>query len=244
MPNLGESFLISVAIEPAPTGLNAVASAAGGTIPAGTYYYAIAAMAGASEGPLGPDVGPIVLTGATSSVVLTWNQVPGASGYRIYRGTAPGVYTAGFIVAGAVGTITDTGAALTAGTGKTGTTATYVPVSDMNKYGRKSGRDVSKYPAFGRVVPHSVPGARTQGISISGFATPADPGQDALLDTEAIGSTIFARVWPNGGSTNGFQQEFQVLSFTHDASPEGLQEISFELTAVGPATIIGAGPIL
>jgi hypothetical protein len=120
----------------------------------------------------------------------------------------------------------------------------YQPISDMNKYGRKSGRDVSKYPTFGRVTPYSTPGARTQGISISGFATPADPGQALLLAAEAANTTVFCKVWPNGGAVNGFLQEFQVLSLTHDASPEGLQEISFELTAVGAATIIGTGPIL
>lgn len=56
-----------------------------------------------------------VASGATSSAVITWTAVTGATGYRIYRGSTSGAEGTYFAV-GAVTTYTDTGTAGTAGT--------------------------------------------------------------------------------------------------------------------------------
>lgn len=95
-----------------PTYTSATGSGTGGTIPAGTYYFAITAI-----GPWGESAKSternVVLTGATSSVAHVIAAYAGATGYRIYVGAATGVYTSYF--EDADGTYTQTAAAGTAG---------------------------------------------------------------------------------------------------------------------------------
>lgn len=88
-------------------------SAAGGTLAAGTYFYKVTALTAAGESTAVGETS-VTTTGTTSSNTVTWTQVTGATGYRIYRGTAAGAENTYFAV-GAVGTFTDTGAAGTAG---------------------------------------------------------------------------------------------------------------------------------
>lgn len=67
-----------------PTGLAAVARGTGGTLPADTYYYKVSAVDSIGETLASSEVS-VTTSGSTSSVALTWNEVPGAHGYRVYR---------------------------------------------------------------------------------------------------------------------------------------------------------------
>ena len=61
----------------------------GGTLAAGTYYYVITAIDGAG-GETTPSPEITVVVGASGKVTLTWNEVPNAAGYNIYRGIISG----------------------------------------------------------------------------------------------------------------------------------------------------------
>lgn len=90
--------------------------AAGGTLTVGTtYYYKIT-----GTGPYGPgtttESGPSSEVSATpttgnQSITLTWTQLQGATGYKIYRGTSAGSENklVGTITSGSTVTFTDTG---------------------------------------------------------------------------------------------------------------------------------------
>lgn len=89
----------------------------GGTFAAGTYYWVLTATNAAGETIASNELSA-ALTGTTSSQPINWSVVTGATGYKLYRGTAAGaenvlVTTIG---SGATVTFTDTGAAGTAGT--------------------------------------------------------------------------------------------------------------------------------
>lgn len=84
-----------------PTGLSIVkhpgspslsTSTSGGTLPAATYYYRITAFNGTIETGVGGETSQVT-TGSTSSNTLSWTAVPGATKYRVYRGTVAGVQT-------------------------------------------------------------------------------------------------------------------------------------------------------
>lgn len=68
-----------------PTGLAATAGA-GGTLAAGTYYYGVTGTNEYGETTLSDVVSVVVA--ADGSTALNWNDVAGASGYRVYRGLA------------------------------------------------------------------------------------------------------------------------------------------------------------
>ena len=88
----------------------------GGTLPATTaYFYVVTALNNAGETIKSNE--QTVTTGATAtnSITVSWAAITGATGYKVYRGTATGVETV-FYAVGAVTTFVDTGAASTAGT--------------------------------------------------------------------------------------------------------------------------------
>lgn len=91
----------------------ATPSSSGGTIAAGTYYYKITALNAAGESIPSAEASATT-TGSTSSVVITWTAVTGATSYRIYKGSTPGGESAYFTSATA--TYTDTGTAGTSAT--------------------------------------------------------------------------------------------------------------------------------
>lgn len=113
----GTVAALAVPVAVAPT-----TSATGGTLAAGTYFYKVTAT-GASGETIGSNEVSVTTTGSTSTTTLTWSAVPGAAGYKIYRGTATGAESAYFSVAGNVLTFTDTGAAGSVGTVPTTNTA-------------------------------------------------------------------------------------------------------------------------
>lgn len=72
-----------------PQNLAAAAGGAGGTIPTNTYYYVVTALDGVGgETTVSNEVSLLVTLG--QNVTLTWNIVPNAASYNVYRGTAPG----------------------------------------------------------------------------------------------------------------------------------------------------------
>jgi hypothetical protein len=117
-----------------PTGLVATPSATGGTLPAGTTYWCVTSKNANGETTASGAVSE-TLTGATSSVALTWQDDPQATSTEIYRGSAPGVFTTLVAtVASPATSYTDTGAAGTAQSPPSTNTASvqrpiWVPVS-------------------------------------------------------------------------------------------------------------------
>lgn len=109
-----------------PTNPAATPSTTGGTLAAGTYYYRITALNAAGETTGSVEVNAVT-TGTTSSVVLTWTAVTGATSYKIYKGTTAGGENTYFTSATA--TFTDTGTAGTAGTIPVVNTATVPALS-------------------------------------------------------------------------------------------------------------------
>jgi len=89
-------------------------STSGGTLAAGTYYWKVTATASGGEG-IGSNEVTATTTGTTSSQILNWTTVTGASGYKIYRGTAAGAENVLVATVASVNTYTDTGTAGTAG---------------------------------------------------------------------------------------------------------------------------------
>lgn len=94
--------LLAAPVQSGPT-----TSATGGTLAAATYYYKVTAI-GSSGESIGSNELSIVTTGSTSKNTITWATVSGATGYRIYRGTAAGLENRYFSV-GAVLTFDDIG---------------------------------------------------------------------------------------------------------------------------------------
>ena len=118
---------------------------------------------------------------------------------------------------------------------------TFILVGDLNSFSRNTARDNQTFPVFGSTVAYVIPGTREITYTVSGFLSD-DAGQERLREAEQNDTPIKVRVLWDG--TNGFTQEVRVSSTTQDATPEGLQETSFELAGTGPAEIEGTGPLV
>ena len=69
-----------------PQNLTASETGSGGTLPNGTYYYKVTALDGVGgETPASNEASQAITLG--QNAVLTWNVVPNAFGYNVYRGT-------------------------------------------------------------------------------------------------------------------------------------------------------------
>jgi hypothetical protein len=95
-----------------PASVTATPSASGGTFAAATYFYKVSALFPWGESAVSSEVSAVVV--ANGSVALTWGAATGATGYRVYRGTAAGAESAYQVATG--NSFTDTGSAGTAGT--------------------------------------------------------------------------------------------------------------------------------
>ena len=116
---------------------------------------------------------------------------------------------------------------------------TYSPISDINSASRPSSRQTSSYPVLMRATAHTIPGAREVSLTLNGYLSKGDTGQDMLRSAEAAGTTVFVRILPDG--TNGETREYRVGSREWSTGAEGLQEVSFELSSAGDPTVVGAG---
>ena len=91
-------------------------STTGGTLAAGATYWKLTAINASGE-TVGSNEVTATLTGSTSSQPLTWVAIAGSTtGYKLYRGTAPGAENVLVTTLGLVTSYTDIGAAGTAGT--------------------------------------------------------------------------------------------------------------------------------
>lgn len=102
-----QAGVTSAQLDP-PTGLIATPNPAGGAMATGTYTYSVTAYNTYGETIGGTEM-PAVVVGPAGSVALDWDDVAGATGYRVYRRTG----AAGFRIAEvAVSTFTDLGAVI------------------------------------------------------------------------------------------------------------------------------------
>lgn len=98
----------------APTQTAPSTSTTGGTGLAATtqYFYKVTALNANGESVPSGEQSVTTGAGSTNSNTVNWNSVAGATGYRVYRGTAAGAENVYYQV-GAVTTKVDTGAAPT-----------------------------------------------------------------------------------------------------------------------------------
>lgn len=79
---------LALAVKPVVPVQAATATATtGGTLAVATYYYKVSAIMPTGETVASGEQSQAT-TGTTSTVTVSWTAVPGATGYRIYRGTA------------------------------------------------------------------------------------------------------------------------------------------------------------
>jgi hypothetical protein len=125
-----------------------------------------------------------------------------------------------------------------------GTPGTYIPVNEMNRFSRRTGRSTSRTPVFMRARPHTTRSAREFTATISGFLNDTDPGQEIIRDAMNADTTVKLRVLPDG--VNGFTQDFYVGNQTYDASADAsaMQEAGWELTDASDPALVLLGPIL
>jgi len=83
---------------PRPLGLTAAQSAGFGSLAAGTYYYEVTAITALGQTAASPETFASVGPGA--GVDLSWSPVPFATGYKVYRGTAPGAENFSYATSG------------------------------------------------------------------------------------------------------------------------------------------------
>jgi hypothetical protein len=117
-------FLAKVPSQPInnPINLNVADGGAGGTIPAGNYYYQVTAIDGSGGETTVSNEIAFTQSGTPHKVVLTWNAVVNAVGYNIYRGPVSGGegllvgsnLPTGGNVTGLLATYTDDGTAIEA----------------------------------------------------------------------------------------------------------------------------------
>lgn len=102
------------AVLPVPELTLGATAGTGGTFTAGATFWKITAINASGESMPSNEV-TATLT-ATSTQVLNWGAVTGATGYKVYRGTAAGQENVLVTTLGTVTTYTDTGTAGTAST--------------------------------------------------------------------------------------------------------------------------------
>src|SRR3990167_1750154 len=168
----------------APTGLS-TQTATGGSLAADTYYYIITALNANGE-TIGSSEASQVIDGVTeTAVTLTWNELTGATSYRIY-GRATGAQDAYFTVTESLDddddstvTSTDTGTAGTAGTvptsNSTGGSATFAGTITANGVLTSTG-----VIDFGSATSFEIPSSATPVVDGTG---------EVALDTTITGHT-------------------------------------------------------
>lgn len=119
-----------------PVQAAATTSTTGGTglAAATAYFYVITALNALGETLKSNEVSVTTGAGTTNSNTVNWAAITGATGYRIYRGTATGANNVYYAV-GAVITYVDTGAASTAGSPPLLGETAYVKVASVATVG-------------------------------------------------------------------------------------------------------------
>ncbi|AOZ65117.1 major tail protein [Arthrobacter phage Greenhouse] len=108
--DLNVAVIASQAFLNAPVLTKGATATTGGTLAAGPTFWRITAINANGETLASNEISS-TLTGSTSTQVMTWGAVAGATGYKVYRGTFSGGQDRLVTTLGAVTTYTDTGAA-------------------------------------------------------------------------------------------------------------------------------------
>ncbi len=161
---------------PAPTGGAAAAVGSGGTFTAGTYFWKVTAVDNKQNESLASAEFQQTLA-LNGSATLTWNAVPGAVGYRVYRGSATGAENVVYTVSGNAGAFTDTNAASQASAANqiqaakgTRIAAMIAPAISGEERARRRRRGIAERKASPRRAP------RARGRSERGAALPSPAG--------------------------------------------------------------------
>lgn len=116
----------------------------------------------------------------------------------------------------------------------------FTAVEDLTSYSNGRTRDVTRVPVFARLVPHTRRGAKEESFTLGGILNDDDPGQQALREAEDTDTPITIEVVDSETGT-GFRQLVRPNSYTHEADPDGFQEITFELVAEESPVAVGEG---
>lgn len=109
----------------APVQANAVASSGGTLVDTSTYYWVVTATNANGETVVSNEKS-LLIAAPNQQATISWAQVSGATGYKVYRNTSSGVFTnklLATITSGSTVSYLDTGTATGAGTPPGGTTA-------------------------------------------------------------------------------------------------------------------------
>jgi hypothetical protein len=124
----GSNLAIYMSTPGQPNGNPTIAT--GGTL-SGNYWYKIVAVDGqGNTTAAGPESAEVSVTGSNNAVSLNWTAVPGASSYRVYRGTSSGGENLYYAVY--TNSLLDIGAAGTSGTPPSTTTAYFVKLDSVS----------------------------------------------------------------------------------------------------------------
>ncbi len=110
------SFRSTVNNAAAPT-IGTAVNGSGGSLANNTYFYKVTALNANGE-TIGSGEVSAASTGSNHKITVTWTAHPYATGYRLYRSTTSGVYTAGYLPVvdpNAVSYVDDGAISLTAG---------------------------------------------------------------------------------------------------------------------------------
>ena len=199
----------------APTGFGGTPSGTGGTFAAGTYYWVVTATTAAGETVRSSEI-TATLSGSTSSNALSWTQVTGATGYKVYRGTTAGGESSLITTIGSGSTVTytDTGTVGTGATPPSTNTATIpVPTSPTVVGTTAAGETLPNVALYYKVTAITANGETTPSTEVT--VTPA-AGQGATVSwTASTGATGY-RVYR--GTASGAENYLVTLPSTTGTS--------------------------
>jgi hypothetical protein len=176
----------TLGVLPAPAQAAASTVGSGGTFAAGTYFYKVTAINLAGETL--PSNEQSIATALDGSNTINWSPVPGATGYRIYRGTATNGENVYYTAAANAVSFTDTNGASTAGTPPATNTAVVVLDVPGNLDGIASG-DAAMLVNAGYVA-----------IGLSGTTTLRPPTSNLNPGTLYVDTTLNIVVFWDGAN--------------------------------------------
>jgi hypothetical protein len=184
----------TAAIVPSTLAAAAPGGSGGTWSPTGNYYWKMTAVTAAGESTTSNEVTQNITT-STYSVVLTWTQVTGATGYKIYRGTSTGgenilVTTIG---SGSTVTYTDTGSAGTSATPPVVNTAAIAAPSGLGVTGSGTGGVLPAGTDYWVITGLTAQGETTKSNEVNAnlTGTTSSAALSWTADTGAIGYRIY-----------------------------------------------------
>jgi hypothetical protein len=115
---------VTVGALPVPSITSATGSTGTGSIPAGIYYYVLTAVNNQGETVASAATSGTTL-GSTGNIAVVWNQVQGATSYKLYRNTSPSFPSGNFLVANITASATTSGSLTVTAGGSAGAMNTY-----------------------------------------------------------------------------------------------------------------------